>query len=391
MLDLAKSTTINRCGQGRDGARLRRAINKRSLGAALIPAIALIFSGGMTAAGTDEQAAGKQSAGDQVATATIETTLATDGDQIRQFAFDGDDTTCFVSQDKPGPDDHFTLVFDVPVAVTSISVTSGRSEGDARIEEGDVELSADGESFEAVAAFKDGSASARLENRSVRAVRLKPSGKQDHSVAIREVTIDSQPPVTKFRYPVEFVIDVSDAPEMGAWAEKTAGICQRAYPMINEELRSEAFRPPHLIKMTLKDDYRGVAAASGARIVGSVRFFKEHPDDVGAMVHETTHVAQHYRGRGNPNWLVEGVCDYVRFFKFEPGKLGPIDPQRAHYNGSYRVTAAFLAYLVDKYDGEIVRKLNALMREGRYQDDTFQTLTGKTLDQLDEEWRSTLK
>jgi hypothetical protein len=122
-----------------------------------------------------------------------------------------------------------------------------------------------------------------------------------------------------------------------------------------------------------------------------VKFFKDHPDDVGAMVHETAHVVQHYRGRGNPGWLVEGVADYVRFFKFEPGNLGRIDANRARYNSSYRVTAAFLAYVTEKYDRELVLKLNKLMREGNYREEIFKDLTGKTVQELDEEWRETLK
>ena len=40
------------------------------------------------------------------------------------------------------------------------------------------------------------------------------------------------------------------------------------------------------------------------------------------MVHETTHVVQAYRRGARPGWLVEGISDYIRFFKFEPGKLG---------------------------------------------------------------------
>ena len=38
--------------------------------------------------------------------------------------------------------------------------------------------------------------------------------------------------------------------------------------------------------MTLKK-MDGVAYASGNRITGSVEYFKSHPDDFGAMVHET--------------------------------------------------------------------------------------------------------
>jgi hypothetical protein len=109
------------------------------------------------------------------------------------------------------------------------------------------------------------------------------------------------------------------------------------------------------------------------------------------MVHETAHVVQNYRTRNNPGWLVEGIADYVRFFKYEPGKLGRISPNRARYNGSYRVTAAFLAYVADKYDKELVRKLNQTMREGEYKEEVWKTLTGKTVQELDEEWRASLR
>jgi hypothetical protein len=146
--------------------------------------------------------------------------------------------------------------------------------------------------------------------------------------------------------------------------------------------------------MTLKKDYRGVAATGGTRITGAVTWFKRHPDDVGAMVHETVHVVQAYRyGRGgnrNPGWLVEGIADYIRFFKYEPGKAGPVKADR-HYDGSYRVTATFLNYVSEKYDKELVRKLNAAMRQGKYTDDLFKDATGKTLQELDDEWRATLK
>ena len=194
-----------------------------------------------------------------------------------------------------------------------------------------------------------------------------------------------------FKYPVEFIIDVADEPKMKEWTENVAKTCMRAYPMINEELKSEGFKPPRVVTLALKTSYRGVAFASGGRITGSVKYFQEHPDDVGAMVHETTHVVQRYNGRGNPGWLVEGVSDYIRFFKFEPGKIGRINPERAHYDGSYRVTAAFLAYVTEKYDKLLVQKLNKVMREGRYKKEIFKELTGKSVEELDQEWVAALK
>jgi hypothetical protein len=326
---------------------------------------------------------------DPAVSATIKTSLATAGDQIRQLAFDGDAGTAFVSAANFGADDHFTLVFDKPVAVRSLTVTTGRADGGDLLEAGSLELSPDGQVFERLATFVQGVAELKSDDRSVQAVRIVAGADLSHPLVIRELALDSQPAVAVFRYPVEFIVE-SDAPEMQEWADKAAATCQRAYPMINEELKADGYKPPRLITMTLKTDYRGVAATGGDHIVGSVTFFKEHPDDLGAMVHETVHVVQSYRSRRNPGWLVEGVADYVRFFKYEPGNLGPINAERAHYNGSYRVTAAFLAYLVEKYDKETVRKLNHLMRAGEYREETFRELTGKNLDQLDEEWRATL-
>lgn len=323
--------------------------------------------------------------------AKIETTLTTAGDQVRQLAFDGKAATFFRSSQNLAAADHFSLILEKPVAVRSVSVVTGDAEGRGKLDGGTLEISTDGSAFEQLAKFTDGCAGSKSQTPRVQAIRLRPGSDQDQPLVVREIRIESDPPVAVFQYPVEFAVDVTDAPDMQEWADRVAQICVRAYPMINEELKSDGFRPARLIKMTLSSNYEGVAAASGTQITGSVKFFKDHPDDVGAMVHETAHVVQNYRGRGNPGWLVEGVADYVRFFKFEPGNLGPIDPNRARYNSSYRVTAAFLAYVTEKYDRELVLKLNKLMRDGNYREEIFKDLTGKTVQELDEEWRETLK
>jgi len=323
--------------------------------------------------------------------ATIQTTLTTSGSHVRQYAFDGDPDSFFASVEKPGTADHFTLLFDQPVAVKSIGVVTGRTDGSDLLDAGVLDISADRRVFVESAQFAKGKARIELSGKPVQAVRITPGKNLKHALAIREIKITSDPPVATFRYPVEFIVDVSDAPEMRSWAEHVAEVCERSYPMLNNELKSDGYKPPALVTMTLKKSYRGVAAASGNHITGSVTFFKDHPHDVGAMVHETAHVVQHYRGRRNPGWLVEGVADYVRFFKFEPERIGPINADRARYNGSYRVSAAFLNYLSAQYDKQIVPKLNRVMREGNYDEKVFQELTGKNLQNLDEAWRKTLR
>jgi hypothetical protein len=281
-------------------------------------------------------------------------------------------------------------VFEEPVAIESLAIASGRPDGSDRLKSVSIEVSADGSAFESRRQLGDGETFTEPVGPKLKAIRLRPPADLDHPMVLREVAIATIPPVALFEYPIEVVVDVADAPEMQAWAEKAARVCKGAYAMINRELKSDGFKPASLITMSLKKNYRGVAAAGGGRITGSVKYFKEHPRDVGAMVHETVHIVQRYDHPNIPSWLVEGVADYIRFFKFEPANLGPINAQRAHYNQSYRVSAAFLAYLVEKYDRNLVLKLNQNMREGTYKADLFKQLTGKNIDDLGKEWRTKL-
>jgi Peptidase of plants and bacteria len=365
--------------------------------------------------------AGHARAAEPAVVAVVETTLGTASANIRQFAFDGDDKTYFASSQNPSKKDHFTLVFDKPVAVKSIKVTTGDAKGEQLLDAGVLEVSADGKTFTTLAKFAKGVASARPEEevaagvlttnsgrkiaplrvengvqiykyvepegQKIQAVRVQPADDMTHPLAIREFTIESNPPVSVFKYPVEFTVIVTDAPEMKEWAEKSARICEREYTMINEELKTDGFKPRTTVTMSLTNSYKGVAAAGGGRITGSVKYFKDHPNDFGAMVHETVHIVQSYRTRNNPGWLVEGVADYVRFFIYEPGKIGRI---RGRYDGAYRETAAFLAYVSEKYDKELVKKLNKAMREGEYKEEIWKTLTKKTVQELGEEWKASL-
>src|SRR5687767_14699212 len=68
--------------------------------------------------------------------AFIETTLATSSGQVRQFAFDGKPDTYFASAKPIAQGDHFTLVFDLPVKVRSVAVTTGQPKGGDELESG---------------------------------------------------------------------------------------------------------------------------------------------------------------------------------------------------------------------------------------------------------------
>ena len=321
--------------------------------------------------------------------ATVVSTLPTAHGHARQFALDGKADTYYASEKNPGKDDTATLVFDSPVMLKSIRVMTGKPDGGDRLTGGSLEISADGESFEPIAKFADGTVHASP-GRKAKAVRVKP-GAIGHALVIREFAIESEPSVATFKHPLE-IFAWSEDPSMTDWVMKAARICEREYDMICEELRSDGYKPRTEFTMDLDNNYRGVAQTGGSEVLGSVRFFKQHPDDFGAMFHETVHVAQMYRrgvGR-NAGWLVEGIPDYLRFFKYEPGKIGPVNPNRWEYNQPYRPAAHFLNYVTEKYDKDIVRKVNAALREGDYKPELWEVWTKKKVEDLGAEWKESL-
>src|SRR4029077_19654773 len=114
---------------------------------------------------------------------------------IRQFALDGDADTFFASEKNPGKDDHFTLTLDRPVTVKSVDVRTGRpGDGDILagrdvLDAGELQVSADGKKFTALAQFVKGTARGTPTS-TVRAIRVRPD-EQARPLVIREIKIDS--------------------------------------------------------------------------------------------------------------------------------------------------------------------------------------------------------
>ena len=111
------------------------------------------------------------------------------------------------------------------------------------------------------------------------------------------------------------------------------------------------------------------------------------------------------RNRGNTGWLTEGIPDYIRWFLYEPQSHGAdavyIQKRMASeakkgkvyepkYNDSYRISANFLEFVTTKYDRHLVTKLNDALRQGKYYDDIWADDTGKTVQQLSQEWLASL-
>jgi hypothetical protein len=183
---------------------------------------------------------------------------------------------------------------------------------------------------------------------------------------------------------VQVYVDTTQAPETEQWADIARRLVEKWHPIIAEMLHTDGFKPAEEVNLVFKKDMKIPAGTSGDTISISVEHIKKHPDDFGMVIHELTHVLQRYRKFDKETWwLVEGIADYIRFYRFEPKtKLPRVNPARASYRDGYKTSAKFLAWIERKHDKAIITHLNEVLRTGEYKPEVFEKYTRKSLDQL---------
>ena len=70
--------------------------------------------------------------------------------------------------------------------------------------------------------------------------------------------------------------------------------------------------------------------------------------------------------------------------------MAPGNIAQARYDTSYRVSANFLNWVTNTYDDQVVAKLNAPVREGRYREELWQEYTGHEMRELADNWKESL-
>jgi len=222
----------------------------------------------------------------------------------------------------------------------------------------------------------------------------------------RIATDDRQPVLLRFTADganYQFTIDATLAPDLVEWADaELRPVVQEWYPKLVAMLPSDGFVAATNVTLRFRNDMGGTpASAGGNRINLNSEWFRRelNREARGSVVHEMVHVVQNYRSsrRTHPNavrtpgWLVEGMADYIRWFLYEPETHGAEITERnfarARYDASYRITGNFLNWVTQQYDQELIRKLNVVAREGRYQEELWKEWTGLTLAELGQAWK----
>jgi hypothetical protein len=149
--------------------------------------------------------------------------------------------------------------------------------------------------------------------------------------------------------------------------------------------------PQAPVTIDVSPSARAPGSTSGPRITLSERWFREHPDDGGCVLHELSHAylrAPEYSGR--TAWLIEGIGDHVRDVlgfeaawtsaRFEPGGA----------TAGYQTTAHFLAWLEHRWPGTVAG-LCVRLSDGTYDEGAFVRLCGRPLPDLITDYETTYR
>ena len=165
--------------------------------------------------------------------------------------------------------------------------------------------------------------------------------------------------------------------------QRMIGLFFRVYPQEVMRFNHKASRK---VTFVISSEWKGVAATIGAVIKFDPSWLEKNPQDIDCATHELMHVIQAYHSQANPGWLVEGIADYGReAFGNNNKNAGWSLTAYRHgqlYTDSYRTTARFLIWTEKRYNKDLVKKLDDAMRAGKYTDELWVSLTGKTVDEL---------
>ena len=186
--------------------------------------------------------------------------------------------------------------------------------------------------------------------------------------------------VTRGKYTLVFVNDQRDFDP--ATRQRMIDAFFTVYPQESQRFNTHTLKR---VEFFIDPTYRGVAETGGGIARYNPAWLKKNPEDIDVVTHEVMHIVQDYRG-DNPGWLTEGIADYVRYvYGVNNVKshwtLPDFRPTQS-YTNAYRVTARFLLWVEQHKNNQLVDKLDYALRAETYSPDLWVKLTGKTVDEL---------
>ena len=157
----------------------------------------------------------------------------------------------------------------------------------------------------------------------------------------------------------------------------------KIYPALVRDFNKDAIKK---VKVEIDTSYTGVAYANNGKITISAQWLEKEPLDFDMIIHEAMHIVQSYPKRSGPEWLIEGIADYVRskygITNKETGWSLPEYNEKAHYTNSYRVTARFLIWVCKNYNKNLVLYLDENLQNNTYTPMLWQKYTSFTIEEL---------
>ena len=189
--------------------------------------------------------------------------------------------------------------------------------------------------------------------------------------------------VTMTRGSATVNLDVNEVPALKQWGTDAAKLAIQWHPRICNLLSTQGVTPPKTFTLRIINSEEGLAATQGDVITVSSHWIRKHPEDVGLIIHELTHVIQGYPN-GNAWWITEGIADYTRRVIYEGLPQDSFDdrPEEKGYLRGYNTAAGFLFWLESGTAPGIVKRLNSAARKGEYNEGLFHEITGQSLEAL---------
>ena len=153
------------------------------------------------------------------------------------------------------------------------------------------------------------------------------------------------------------------------------------YPKLMADFNPNA---PKTVYFEIRSGIDYPAYASGNRVTYKSEWLKDHPEDRDVSTHEMMHLVQAYNFSNIPSWVTEGIADYVRDkygLSNEGWSLQAYRPEH-NYDGSYGITGRFLKWIELKVKEGFVQYLDNECRGGRYSEAVWKNYTGKTVQEL---------